>query len=959
MNKYEVLGVVGEGAYGVVLKCKNKETNEVVAIKKFKESEEDEVVRRTTLREIKILRIMRHENIVQLKEAFRRKGKLYLVFEFVDKSMLDVLEANPNGVDAETVRVLTCQLARAIEYCHRHDVIHRDIKPENMLIASQDSALRLCDFGFARTMTADSNLTDYVATRWYRSPELLLGATRYGKDVDIWALGCIMGELTDGQPLFAGESEVDQLFVIQKMLGPLTPEHMEMFLRNPRFMGIQFPNLGRPESLEKRYAGRMSKLQMQLLKGVLVMEPRRRLSARDVVRMPWFEGIKLPSSLRPPSQSQSRARPDSSSSTKAAAPGCEARRINNATHGGMGANILPNGERHGPEWGAPSSAVSRPCTVDAAPQQPPWYDHFPAEVSEIRASRDESRTSVSRDDSRLSRADDPRAARGESRSGGRGGGGGAWEDVRSGGQESRFAGGDPRIWREEATRSGREDSRLPSRDEMRMGREDPRAPSDLHAIREDPRASLRDAREARVHSEDHRAMLPREDPRLQRDEPSRTRGEDPRLLPEESRHSREDPRNFPQPLHRSHHVPHLSASLAQGSGGMPSNAQQQHLHQQHHGAGTGGRAHPYMLPWEDSMTDDGGQHDYSAINTSASITLSSCPNPSLDDKADGRHTGGRQRRRATDISVGGNSAAPGDWSDRQPGERSTPSNSDRGGIPLSLGIPSGPGGCGGGGGSSGGTPSAHGRLSRSAGVGALPNTNASLGPLPGGAPALGLAGNGLFGHSVRGGSPLAGPVGGGVPGPSLGNVNGSGIARESTGGGIGDGLTGGGGRHANGTSHGRHAASAGTGGSEEWPSTQARAPGRSLAAREQEPEDEKVVYSQSLSKKKAGARQGVPLAAPVARRSPESAGGEPWHSPPEPRLEAGPGPRQTGSLVAPAARRSPESSGGEPWLSPPESRHENGCGRPPLAHQPASLPFTERRTSLPPSTVPRVQHRHG
>jgi len=316
MNKYDVIGVVGEGAYGVVLKCKNKDTNELVAIKKFKESEEDEVVRKTTLREVKILRIMRHENIVQLKEAFRRKGKLYLVFEFVERSMLDVLEAHPNGVDTETVRTLTYQLMRAIEYCHRHDVIHRDIKPENLLINPVDNALRLCDFGFARTMSADQPLTDYVATRWYRAPELLLGSTRYGKDVDIWAVGCIMGELTDGQPLFAGESEVDQLFVIQKVLGSLIPEHMEMFLRNPRFLGIQFPDVSRPETLEKRYRPRMPKLQMQVLKAALVMEPRRRLTARDGLRMPWFEGIKLPKSLRPPSHSQSRTRPESSSSVK-------------------------------------------------------------------------------------------------------------------------------------------------------------------------------------------------------------------------------------------------------------------------------------------------------------------------------------------------------------------------------------------------------------------------------------------------------------------------------------------------------------------------------------------------------------------------------------------------------------------------------------------------------------------
>lgn len=320
MNKYDVLNVVGEGAYGVVLKCKNKDTNETVAIKKFKESEEDEAVRKTTLREVKILRIMKHENIVQLKEAFRRKGKLYLVFEFVEKSMLDILEEKSSGVEVETVRLLTFQLLRAIEYCHRHDVIHRDIKPENLLINPADNALRLCDFGFARSVQGDAMLTDYVATRWYRAPELLLGSCQYGKDVDLWAVGCIMGELTDGQPLFAGESEVDQLFVIQKVLGQLSREHMEMFLRNPRFLGIQYPDVSRPETLEKRYVHKMKHPQMQLLKAVLQMEPRKRLPAREALRAPWFEGIKLPRSLRPPSQSQSqgtRTRPESSSSVAA------------------------------------------------------------------------------------------------------------------------------------------------------------------------------------------------------------------------------------------------------------------------------------------------------------------------------------------------------------------------------------------------------------------------------------------------------------------------------------------------------------------------------------------------------------------------------------------------------------------------------------------------------------------
>lgn len=145
MNKYEVLGVVGEGAYGVVLQCRNKETNEIVAIKKFKESEDDEIVRKTTLREVKILRMLKHNNIVELREAFRRKGKLYrppsvrnryplltpcryLVFEYVEKNLLEILEEKPTGLDGELVRRLIYQLCQAIEWCHQHDVVHRDIK---------------------------------------------------------------------------------------------------------------------------------------------------------------------------------------------------------------------------------------------------------------------------------------------------------------------------------------------------------------------------------------------------------------------------------------------------------------------------------------------------------------------------------------------------------------------------------------------------------------------------------------------------------------------------------------------------------------------------------------------------------------------------------------------------------------------------------------------------------------
>ncbi|CAM9306270.1 unnamed protein product, partial [Phaeothamnion confervicola] len=292
MNKYEVLGVVGEGAYGVVLRCRNKEKGEVVAIKKFKEGDDDDIVRKTTLREVKVLRMLKHPNIVSLKEAFRRKGKLYLVFEYVEMNLLEALEDNPQGLQPALVERYMFQLCCAIDWCHAHGIMHRDIKPENLLVSRRTDELKLCDFGFARPVAAPKQeLTDYVATRWYRAPELLLGSTRYSHAVDLWAIGCIMGELVDGQPLFPGESEIDQLYVVQKMLGPLTAEHAQLFFKNPRFAGLKFPDMTRPETLQNRFLGRLSKRAMGLMCRMLFMEPRDRLTSRSAVEHPLFETL--------------------------------------------------------------------------------------------------------------------------------------------------------------------------------------------------------------------------------------------------------------------------------------------------------------------------------------------------------------------------------------------------------------------------------------------------------------------------------------------------------------------------------------------------------------------------------------------------------------------------------------------------------------------------------------------
>ncbi|RUS81124.1 hypothetical protein EGW08_011110 [Elysia chlorotica] len=241
------------------------------------------------MRELKMLRALKQENIVELREAFKRKGKLYLVFEYVEKNMLELLEPHPNGVPYEKARSLTYQLCKAVMWCHARDIIHRDIKPENLLI-SKDGVLKLCDFGFARNIAGGSNglYTDYVATRWYRSPELLIGAP-YGKAVDVWAIGCIMGELSDGQALFPGDSEIDQLYVIQKIMGALPDDQMRVFQKNPRFHGLKFPAVKRPKTLEKHYHGVIMSVALDFMKGCLQLDPCNRVTSVDCVNHILFQ----------------------------------------------------------------------------------------------------------------------------------------------------------------------------------------------------------------------------------------------------------------------------------------------------------------------------------------------------------------------------------------------------------------------------------------------------------------------------------------------------------------------------------------------------------------------------------------------------------------------------------------------------------------------------------------------
>ncbi|CAH0694769.1 unnamed protein product [Spodoptera exigua] len=282
MDKYEQLSVVGEGSYGVVLKCRRRDTGQLVAIKKFLETEEDAAVRKMALREIRMLKKLRHDHLVNMIEVFRRKRRFYLVFEYLDHTLLDELEAAPGGLGEDTAKKHLYQLLKGIDYCHQNSIIHRDVKPENVLV-SNAGIVKLCDLGFARALAAPGEpYTEYVATRWYRAPELLVAEHRYGPEVDIWAIGCLFAEMLTGDPLFPGDSDIDQLALIIKTVGKLAPRHQQVVSRLAGGAALSTPGAAGRGVLPGAGAAR------DLLAACLRTEPRARPAAQALLRHKYF-----------------------------------------------------------------------------------------------------------------------------------------------------------------------------------------------------------------------------------------------------------------------------------------------------------------------------------------------------------------------------------------------------------------------------------------------------------------------------------------------------------------------------------------------------------------------------------------------------------------------------------------------------------------------------------------------
>lgn len=297
MERYEKLSKIGEGSYGVVYKCRARDTGHLVAIKKFVESEDDPLIKKIALREIRMLKNLKHPNLVNLIEVFRRKRKLHLVFEFCDHTVLNELEKHPKGVPMALTKSLIWQTLQAVNFCHLHNCLHRDVKPENILI-TKDGVVKLCDFGFARIISPGDNYTDYVATRWYRAPELLVGDTQYGTPVDVWAIGCVFVELVKGEALWPGKSDVDQLYLIRKNLGDLIPRHMQIFKANEFFCGLSIPDPGTIEPLEHKLPKDIGTEGADFTLKCLDKDPARRWSCEQLLMHSFFKSFtfKMPES---------------------------------------------------------------------------------------------------------------------------------------------------------------------------------------------------------------------------------------------------------------------------------------------------------------------------------------------------------------------------------------------------------------------------------------------------------------------------------------------------------------------------------------------------------------------------------------------------------------------------------------------------------------------------------------
>ncbi|CAD8209274.1 unnamed protein product [Paramecium pentaurelia] len=297
LRKFELLELKGKGAYGVVWKAVDRKTKQVVALKKIFDAFHNATDSQRTFREVIFLeQLVNHENIIKLNSVIKAENNkdLYMVFEFMETDLHKVIRANI--LERIHKKYIIYQILKGLKYLHSGELIHRDLKPSNLLINSE-CKVKVADFGLARSVAKpDDNsqpiLTEYVATRWYRAPEILLGSQNYSKAVDMWSLGCILGEMIIGKAVFPGTSTINQIERIIELIGKPRQDELDALQAPLAEQVISSIANQKKKSIKQLFASGQDDDAIDFIRKTLIYNPYKRLTVEQALNHPYVKEFK-------------------------------------------------------------------------------------------------------------------------------------------------------------------------------------------------------------------------------------------------------------------------------------------------------------------------------------------------------------------------------------------------------------------------------------------------------------------------------------------------------------------------------------------------------------------------------------------------------------------------------------------------------------------------------------------
>ena len=296
--RYKPGDLIGSGAYGAVINAFDNKTNTNIAIKKLK-SITDAVDLKRVLREVMIMKYVQHENIITLYDVIfhinknrqlKKIGDIYLVMEKMDSDLQKIIFSKQELSD-DHYQFILYQILRAIYYLHSANIIHRDFKPSNVLI-NEDCTIKLCDFGMSRNLKEDDlTLTEYVVTRYYRAPEIMLSSHHYSKKIDVWSVGCSFAELLTKKFLFPGENYIAQIKLIIEFLGSPLEEDLNFISNDSAKKYVRDLGKIKKKPIDK-IVNYPYPLALDLLDKMLVFNPEKRISIEEALNHPYLKNIR-------------------------------------------------------------------------------------------------------------------------------------------------------------------------------------------------------------------------------------------------------------------------------------------------------------------------------------------------------------------------------------------------------------------------------------------------------------------------------------------------------------------------------------------------------------------------------------------------------------------------------------------------------------------------------------------